>query len=391
MSAFSSSPTNTARISLSSFLAYFIMAAIITPLGVVSGPIAEYFAISLTSATAAFSSLTTGILIGSVVAIFAFDYAKIRTVVIAFAALIGVSLVAIYYVPNFALFGVLLFLVGVGCGVSMSGASVVITRAFSERMRPSMLLLTDSFYSGAATLSTMLAVSLIGLAWHWWSAYLLAIAAIAVLILLAQLSQYPEQTSAPQDSQDETNARWPISVYLCGFTLLVYLLGLVTIYSWVPNYAQNVLTMDQAAAGNLVSRMFSGMFIGQLVMFLLVLWLPVRWLILACLMGATYMTSRLWLGDVASSIELAMFGLGLVGGGIFKVAVAYGTTLSHRPSPKMVSYLLFNTALGTAIAPALSAWVVELSGFSGVIMFASACYALACILLIATYLSERFS
>lgn len=386
MSAFQSSPTNTARISFSSFLAYFIMAAIITPLGVVSGPIAEYFSISVTSATAVFSSLTTGILVGSMIAIFAFDYAKIRTVIISAAALIGASLVLIYVLDNFVVFVVLLFLVGIGCGVSMSGAAVVITRAFNERMRPSMLLLTDSFYSGSATLSTMLAVALIGISWHWWSAYLLAMGAIAVLLGLALLSRYPEQVQVAGEPDANTKQSWPLSVYLCGFTLLVYLLGLVTIYSWVPNYAQNSLAMDQGVAGNLVSRLFSGMFFGQLIMFLLVIWLPVRWLILSCLIGATYMTTQLWHGDVLSTIEFSMFVLGLIGGGIFKVMVAFGTTLTRKPSPKMVSYLLFNTALGTAIAPALSAWVVELSDYKGVIMFASACYALASVLLVITYL-----
>lgn len=382
-----SNPVNTARISLSSFLAYFVMAAIITPLGVISTPIAEYFSVSVTMATAAFSSLTSGILAGSVIAIFAFDYARIRTVIISAAGLIGASLLGIYSFNSFLVFGILLFLVGLGCGLSMSGASVVITRAFSERMRPPMLLLTDSFYSGAATISTTLAVLLIGLSWHWWNAYLLAIAAVTTLIVLALFSSYPEYSEKDVSQNGKTIEKWPLSVYLCGLTLLVYLLGLVTLYSWVPNYAQNVLGMEQSAAGNLVSRMFSGMFFGQLVMFVLVLKLPVRLLILICLVGATYMTSRLWLGDVAESIDLSMFILGLIGGGIFKVTVAFGTTLTANPSPKMVSYLLFNTALGTAIAPALSSWVVEISDLTGVVMFTSGCYALASMLLLVTFLA----
>ncbi|MFT5573731.1 MAG: MFS family permease, partial [Cryomorphaceae bacterium] len=163
------SPFNLARISLSSFLAYFIMAAIITPLGVVSAPIAEYFSVTITAATAAFSSLTSGILVGAIVAIFVFDYARIRTVVIAGASLIGIGIVTTYLFHNFLIFNASLSLIGLGCGVSMSTASVVITKAFSEKMRPSMLLLTDSFYSGAATVSTLLAVSLLAMNWHWWS------------------------------------------------------------------------------------------------------------------------------------------------------------------------------------------------------------------------------
>jgi fucose permease len=384
------SPFNLARISLSSFLAYFIMAAIITPLGVVSTPIAEYFSVSVTAATAAFSSLTTGILIGAILAIFVFDYARIRTVVIAAAGLIGVGLSATYLFPNFLLFNASLFIIGVGCGVSMSTASVVITKAFSEKMRPSMLLLTDSFYSGAATISSLLAVSLIAMNWHWWSTYLLALSATALLILLAAFSDYPARQGLDAEraeNTDESAQRWPLSVYLCGLCLLVYLLGLVTIYSWVPNYAQTNLGMDQASAGNLVGRMFSGMFFGQLAMFVLVLKLPVRLLIFICLVAACYMTSTLWGGHSFATIETCMFTLGLVGGGILKVGISYGTTLTQSPSPKMVSYLLFNTALGTAIAPALSSWVVDSIGLESVIIFATACYGLSCALLLLTFLT----
>lgn len=362
------------------------MAAVITPLGVVSGPIADAFSVSITASTAVFSSLTTGILVGSLVAIFAFNYAKTKTVVMSAAALLGLALLGIKIFDNFVLFSGLLFLVGLGCGISMSAAAVVITKAFDERMRPSMLLLTDSFYSGAATLSTLLAVALLGLNWHWWSVYLLAIGAVCLLILTALLSQYPDHHEASTESAETGSAAWPLSVYLCGLTLLVYLLGLVTIYSWVPNYAQNVLGMDAAASGNLVSRLFSGMFFGQLAMFLLVLKLPLRALIMVCLVSATYMTTRLWADSAAATIESSMFVLGLIGGGIFKVAVSYGTTLTQNPSPKMVSFLLFNTALGTAIAPALSSWVVAQFDYTAVIIFASCCYALASALLAITYL-----
>ena len=388
---------NTARISLSSFLAYFIMAAIITPLGVVSAPIADYFSVSITTATSAFSSLTSGIFVGALVAIFVFDFLRIRTVVMCAAGLIGGALISLYFFTHFFLFTAALFVVGVGCGVSMSGASVVITNAFSEKMRPSMLLLTDSFYSGAGTLSTLLAVSLIALNWHWWSAYLLALGAIALLLVLAFLSDYPEHKDPSEAGVSARTASkpWPLSVYLCGLSLLLYLLGLVTIYSWVPNYAQASLGFSQADAGNLVSRLFSGMFFGQLIMFVLVLKLPIRPLILICLVGATalssFMWSEQWPGQFFTSIEQNIFVLGLVGGGILKVAISYGTTLTEKPSPKMVSFLLFNTSLGTAIAPALSSWVVDQYSMQGALGFATLCYGLASIILVLTFWLDRQS
>lgn len=373
---------NTARITLTSFLAYFVLSAIISPLGIVSQPMADYYGVSITQATAIFSYLTTGILIGSLIAVFIFDYLKVKWVVIFSALIIAGSLWAAYILDSFTLLPVCLFFVGLGCGIDLSSAAVVITRSYSEKLRPSMLLLTDSSYSGAGSLSTYLATSLIASGAIWFSVYILAFSAIALLLLMALVSTYPAREIPLKRAED--NSKWPLSVFVCGAALLFYLLGLVVIYSWVPNYAQTVLGLSADNAGALVGRFFGGMFLGQLAMFVFVLFLPVRVLVIICCIGTTALSAMLW-KDVGIGLSSVMFGLGFISGGILKVAIAYGTTLTHASSPKMVSYLLLNTALGTAIAPALSAWIVDISGVTEVIIFATICYALTGLLLMLSF------
>jgi TsgA-like MFS transporter len=250
-----------------------------------------------------------------------------------------------------------------------------------------MLLLTDSFYSGAATASSLLGVYLLSQGWQWWSVYFMAASALGLLILLALPSTYPEKP--PQLLSGDRIRDWPASVFVCGFSLLLYLLAVVTIYSWVPNYAQTTLGMEAAAAGNLVGRFFTGMFFGQLLMFFIVLRAPIRPLLFTCLLLASIMTFGLWNNLPWLTISSAIFLLGFVGGGILKVAISYATTLLDPPSPKMVSYILFNTSLGTAIAPALSALVVEASDPRGALIFASACYILSTLMLLTTYSLQR--
>lgn len=376
-------PLNTIRISLTSFLAYFVMSAVITPLGIVSQPIADAFSLELTVATALFSWLTTGIFVGSVFAMFVFDWLRIKSVVILSSTLILLSLAVTLQATSSLSFSLFLFFTGLGCGVALSAAAVVITEVYSEKLRPSMLLLTDSFYSGAGTVSTLTGVFLLSQGWQWWSVYLIALGALLLLLALASTSRYPTK-SQEIDSVDSIFS-WHPAVYVCGLSLLVYLVGVVTIYSWVPNYAQQALGYQADVAGNLVSRFFSGMFFGQLAMFVLVLKLPIRSLIFSCLTLATIVTLSLWWQTELLSIQLAMLLLGLISGGIFKVLVAYGTTILETPSPKMVSYLLFNTALGTAIAPALSSWVVSQGSINSSMSFATTCYAVALALLLLTF------
>ena len=208
---------NNNRITFGSFLAYFIMSAIISPLGVISGPVAEHFQITLTAANASFSYLTSGVFIGTLIAVFIFDYIKLRQIVVGGAAIICSSLYAIYAVDSFQVFTLCLGLIGVSCGIELSAAAVVIAKIYDEKLRASMLLLTDSFYSMAGVISTTLAGMLLARQFHWSSAYLLAFVVAFGIAAIALLSRYPATGRAVAKSpKDDGERRWPLSVHLIG-------------------------------------------------------------------------------------------------------------------------------------------------------------------------------
>lgn len=368
---------NNNRITCGSFLAYFVMSAIISPLGVVSGPIAAHFEISVTAANAVFTWLTSGIFIGTLIAVFIFDFLDLKRIIVGGAAIICLCLVAIYMLDSFFVFSFCLGLIGISCGVELSAAAVVIAKIYSERLRASMLLLTDSFYSIAGVVSTLLAGMFLARQMHWASAYLLAFGVTAAIAIIAMVSRYPEtqgRAATGQPAPGPEWSAWPSSVHTIGMAMLLYLVGFVTIYSWVPNYAQEYLGVDSETASEIVSRLFLGMFIGQLVMFFLVLRFALRRLVILYAVMATTLTVSLWNVDSGTDLQLAMLVLGLVTGGLFKTVLTYGTTALPDPSAKMVSYLIFYAGLGTAIAPFVSSGVVERYSMFGVLQFASLCY-----------------
>jgi len=374
---------NNNRITLGSFLAYFVMSAVISPLGVVSGPIAAYFDIPVTTATAAFTYLTTGVLIGTTVAVFIFDFLRLKQIIVGGAVLICLSIYSIYAIDSFAAFTLALGVIGACCGIELSAGAVVIATVYNERLRASMLLLTDSFYSMAGVVSTSLAGVLLARQFHWSSAYLLAFVVTLGIAVIALVSRYPATGKHITKKQEPNDARhWPIGVHFIGLAMLVYLVGFVSIYSWVPNYAQDVLGAGVEESSVIVSRMFLGMFIGQLVMFFLVLRFPLRTLIVIYSIMATLLTVTLWTVASAMQLQLAMLGLGLVTGGLFKTVLSYGTTLVRYPSPKMVSYLIFHAGFGTAVTPFVSAYIVERRDMAAALQFATFCYVLTLILIL---------
>ncbi len=375
---------NNNRITFGCFLAYFVMSAIISPLGVISGTIAEHFQISITLATSAFTYLTTGVFVGTLIAVFIFDYVHLRHVIVGGATVICLSIVAMYAIDQFAAFAASLALIGICCGLELSAAAVVIAKIYDEKLRASMLLLTDSFYSMAGVVSTSLAGVLLARQFHWSSVYLLAFVVAACIGVIAFGARYPAtQTAGRHDRSNAELFAWPVGVHLVGLAMLIYLVGFVSIYSWVPNYAQHVLGLDVEGSSEVVSRMFLGMFIGQLIMFFLVFRFPLRMLIVIYASMATVLTVSLWTVNTAPQLQLAMLTLGLVTGGLFKTVLTYGTTLVDNPSPKMVSYLIFHAGLGTAITPFVSSLIVERFDMAAALQFATICYVLTLVLILA--------
>ena len=60
---------NKIRLTLISFLAYFIMSGMLSPIGIILGPMADHFEQPIKVISAQFSWLTMGILVGSVLAL----------------------------------------------------------------------------------------------------------------------------------------------------------------------------------------------------------------------------------------------------------------------------------------------------------------------------------
>lgn len=378
--------SNNNRITFGSFLVYFVMSAVISPLGLVSGPIAEHFNISVTTATAAFTYLTSGVFAGTLIAVFIFDYVKLKHVVIGGTLLICLSIYAMYALDRFSVFATSLALLGISCGIEISAAAVVIAKIYDEKLRASMLLLTDSFYSMAGVISTALAGVLLARNFHWSSAYLLAFFVSLLVAVIAISAKYPATRSQDSGPNDQSDIRsLPVGVHIVGMAMLIYLVGFVSIYSWVPNYAQASMALSAEASSEIVSRFFLGLFVGQLIMFILVLKFALRTLITIYAALASLLTISLWSVSTASYLELAMLVLGLVTGGLFKTILTFGTTLVRDPSPKMVSYLIFYAGLGTAIAPYLSSLIVEHRGMAAALHFVTACYFLTFVFILVAF------
>ena len=379
--------SNLHRITLVSFLTYFVMSAMLAPIGILSGPMAEHFGQPVTEVTRQFSWLTGGILVGAVIALFIFDFFRLKPLFLLLYGLMGSSLVGFAVIDSLDLTRLLLGLIGTGCGIGLAAAAVTISHSYEEEARASMLVITDSFFSVAGFITAWLATWLVGQAFGWSTTYqLLALVPLAIL-LLSLVSEFPATTH--QDLNKATAESWTLPVWLCVGALFLYTLGQNAMLFWLPGYAQTELGASSDSAGGLVGQYWLGMFLAQLFVAWWVLRIGVRRLAaiattLACLLSIPLWTIRDV--DLLTWLTLA-WGFGNLA--LLKAVLSLAPTLVKIPSPRLVSLLLLGATTGTAVSPAVTSQIVEWTDTKTILMFSTASYALLFMLTTSALLLSR--
>lgn len=379
---------NKKRITLVSFLAYFVMSGMLAPIGIISGPMSEHFGQPITELTAHFSWLTFGILGGSIIALLVFNWVPLRKLMIGLYGMILVCLISFLLHDNMDLIWPALGLVGVCCGVGLAAAALTISRTYEMDRRASMLVITDGSFSVAGIVCSGVAVIFIAREFHWSGAYQFVALIAGIVLLLAVFSTFPKTTTDVQEKQ--AREPWPASVWLCVVALFLYTLGQYSMLWWLPNYAETQLGAPREQAGQLVSQFWTGMFVAQIFVAWWVLKVGVRRLVLVAGIGSSVSSIPLWLyGDIDGLIVLATI-WGFANMGLLKIVLSFATQMLRVPTPRLISTLLLGGSIGTAISPWVTSQVVAATDNHFILQFSTGCYVLLTILLIvATRINKR--
>ncbi|MEO0345116.1 MAG: MFS transporter [Pseudomonadota bacterium] len=377
--------SNTQRITLASFLAYFVMSGMLAPIGIISGPMAEHFGREVTAVTADFSWLTVGILLGAVIALFAFDRGGLRPWTVALYVLIALSIGSAAGIDTPQAVRLALGAVGVACGLGLAAAALAISLTYAPAKRASALVATDACFSTAGIAMAWLATQAVTRGWAWSSAYV-AVAGVAVLVaLLALTARYPQ--AVPDDTTPQSG-RWPLGIWLCVVTLFLYTLGQQSLLFWLPNHLNTVHGVPLGRAGGVVGQFWTGMFIAQLLVTAVVLKTSARPIALLAVLTTTLGAVPLLLVTEIDALLLLALVWGVANLGLLKVVLSFATELVAVPPPRLVSLLLLGATSGTAVAPKLSSTVVEMSNTTTVLQFGVGCYAAMALLFYAAALCQ---
>ena len=346
---------------------------------------AEYFGQPITEITAGFSWLTLGILVGAIIALFIFDWLLLKRVMVSLFCLILVSLLSLTIHDDLSLIRYALGVVGVCCGIGLAGAALTISRTYHAERRASMLVITDSSFSIAGMVCSMLATFLIARELHWASTYQFVAVIAAMVVSLAVLSKFP-LTSDSDDVEvpaTEIPGRWPLTVWLCIGSLFLYTLGQYSMLLWIPNYAETTRGIPRDLAGQIVSQYWMGMFAAQLFVSWWVFKVGVRKIVVLAASACTLFSIPLWiLSDIDTLLIVATI-WGFSNLALLKVVLSFATQMVTIPTPRLVAGLLLGATTGTAVSPWLTSQVVVASSNYVVLLFGTACFAVMTGLLVA--------
>lgn len=150
---------------------------------------------------------------------------------------------------------------------------------------------------------------------------------------------------------------------------------------WLPNHLETALGIQSSAAGEVVGRFWTGMFVAQLFVAWWVLKVGVQRLLLLATLSTFLCSIPLWLVDSIDALVKLAFLWGFANLGLLKILISYATLQVPKPGPRLISGLLLGATLGTALSPWVTSNIVEMSSSYFVLQFSTLCYALLTIML----------
>ncbi len=372
---------------------YIVMGGFFTQSGVILDAAAAYFHAPIPTTATLFSYLTGGNLVGLIVCLFAFNVLSIRSVLwVAYLTLFaGVALLVV--TRSLPVGALAIGLCGFGAGVGLSAGAVIIAKSYALRSRAVAFLGTDCTFSLSGYVFPAFAANAIALGWMWQTGYITVAAVAALLLVAAAFVRFPVTGRAavaqPAAERGLASRRSRIGVGLFALALGLYLCGQGAFLIWAPQYLQTVFGLSQLLAAPVVGQFWGPSIFGLITAALLVTRVPPRWVVIG---AGTFSVASLvacMLAPDAHTFFMATFAFGFTSTCLFKLLISLGSEQIAGAPPQLVTFLLLSASIGGTIAPALSAWFVNVRGPQAGIVMALVCYSGTLLAAITALVIER--
>ena len=363
-------------------LASFVISGLLNPIGLISGPVAEWFGTSVTVAVARFGYFTIGVFCGYILSFYLYDFLKLKNVVVVGYLVIASAVACLYLFDNIVVFTVSLFFLGLAASTMVCGASTLVSWLWDGKSRQTMLLAQDAMFNAGGILFTAITTAFLSRGMHWGSTYVVVAATAILIALLALTTQIDQKYQRGSDSEVLTS--WSGGIVVVGLSVLLFMTAKISIFIWAPQYVAQEFGATISEGGRLMQNIFVGALLGSLAGTYIVSRIRVEYFLIGMLMiGASGMWFML-AAENLSTVLLLGYAVGASVGATFNGYMGFGLSFITSPTHKNIAYVLLAGGVGSAIAPLFSSKVVEMQGTVGAALYA--CFAIQITVLISVVL-----
>ena len=350
------------RLSLICVLIYIVVAGFVTQLGLLSGPIAAAYDIEVTSATATFSMLTGGFLLGTFLAYFLLDYFRMKSVVLGYSLIVILCTLIILFIENYFILPIVLGLIGIAIGISTCVAGLIIGKIWEGKKRESFFIGLDAAYNLGGILFPFITTYILSHHLPWGLCLLMVVTIIIAIIYLAFTSRFKFDNHSQELDNSENEIEWNSGIMIAGITLFLVIHGKYSIILWLPQFAQSSLSLGAEESGVIISTLFSTALIGCIAGMYVVTKTRVVYFICAAILTGFLSGLLFTYASSFSSILIIAAIFGLAVSALYNVFVVYGLNFVSQPSHKHISFIIFSSGIAATIAPYASSIFVEWFG-----------------------------
>lgn len=382
-----------------SFMTYMIMAGLLTQIGIIIKPISEYLDISITDAAAMFSYLTGGTLVGTFISMGVYSRFKINHIlrVTYTCFLVVIAALALLNIKDSFIVSCYLLILGICCGIGLSGGAVVISKIFNENQRASAFIATDCAFSASGYIFPTIATLIIAANMAWTNAYAI-VGLVAVLVVISTfILRYPDNESVKNPPEDGNKLQnnsglkdiFTIRVLLMGLALCLYLFAQSTFLTWAPGYLEEHFGLSSSESGMAVSNYWGPSVFGLITAAILVNKIPARLMLIIVMVVAIVVTFFLSTTDNAKYFLTMTLGFGFLTSCVYKLGISVGSQQIKNSPAVLITFLLTCGTIGSTAAPALSAFIVARLGIASAMVTTNIAFVAVCIAVIACLLLEK--
>ncbi len=343
-----------------SILTYLMMfatgVAVVLPF-VVRGSAAAQFHSTAAYTGYVFAFFMTGMLIGQCINGHVIKLMPLKMEIYLVGVVYIICVGLFYIVPSIGYLIPIFIIMGITFGVFVTIPFYLIVHMFEEKKRASRLNLMDFCFAIGSVAFPIIAGYMIQSDFNWKTIYLiLFIVWIVIFVLLIDI-KLPNVDIADEKTMDHHFSKWTFNSFLVGIAIFLAFVSFMGFNYNVINFLISSHHIAPEYASFSISLFWFLYGIGCFIATCLLKYIRVdKYILISSAIAFISLIFIYFTSNVAAIyIIISIFGLGC--STIYGSATSYGTELLKKPSPRLVSFYIASSGVGTMVAEFLSSYI----------------------------------